>query len=310
MIKFIIKRLFALIPVILGVSFVIFLMLRLVPGDPATLILGDTATSEAIDALRFEMGLDQPFFIQYFQWVWNMIINFDLGVSYFGNRSVTTEIMSHFRATAQLAGLSILVAFVIGVPIGIISAVKQYSIFDNISMFFALLGVSMPNFWQGLLLVFFFALTLNGLLPSSGWTTAQHMILPTITLATGAMANIARMTRSSMLEIINQDYIKTAKAKGQTNNIITYKHALRNALIPIITATGLQFGNLISGVVLTETIFAIPGLGRLMINAIAQRDFPIVQGTVLFIALLYSLINLGVDILYAFADPRIKSEYK
>lgn len=294
----------------LGVSFIIFLMLYLVPGDPVAMILGDTATPEAAAALRQELGLDAPFFIQFFRWIWNLVVNFDLGTSFFGNRSVSAEIMSRLPATAQLAGLSILVAIVIGVPIGIISAIKQYSIFDNVSMFFALLGVSMPNFWQGLLLVWLFALTLNGLLPSSGWTSWQHMILPTVTLATGSMANIARMTRSSMLEIIRQDYIKTARAKGQIERKIIFKHALKNALIPIITAIGLQFGNLLGGAVLTETIFSIPGIGRLMIDAIGQRDYPIVQGTVLFIALTFSLINLIVDILYSYADPRIKSAYK
>ena len=299
-----------LVPVMLGVSFIIFLMLYLVPGDPVAMILGDTATPEAAAALRQELGLDAPFFIQFFRWIWNLVVNFDLGTSFFGNRSVSAEIMSRLPATAQLAGLSILVAIVIGVPIGIISAIKQYSIFDNVSMFFALLGVSMPNFWQGLLLVWLFALTLNGLLPSSGWTSWQHMILPTVTLATGSMANIARMTRSSMLEIIRQDYIKTARAKGQIERKIIFKHALKNALIPIITAIGLQFGNLLGGAVLTETIFSIPGIGRLMIDAIGQRDYPIVQGTVLFIALTFSLINLIVDILYSYADPRIKSAYK
>jgi len=308
--KFIFKRLLMLVPVMLGVSFIIFLMLYLVPGDPVAMILGDTATPEAAAALRQELGLDAPFFIQFFRWIWNLVVNFDLGTSFFGNRSVSAEIMSRLPATAQLAGLSILVAIVIGVPIGIISAIKQYSIFDNVSMFFALLGVSMPNFWQGLLLVWLFALTLNGLLPSSGWTSWQHMILPTVTLATGSMANIARMTRSSMLEIIRQDYIKTARAKGQIERKIIFKHALKNALIPIITAIGLQFGNLLGGAVLTETIFSIPGIGRLMIDAIGQRDYPIVQGTVLFIALTFSLINLIVDILYSYADPRIKSAYK
>ena len=308
--KFILRRLLLLIPVMLGVSFIIFLMLYLVPGDPARLVLGDHATPEAIAQLRGEMGLDDPLWLQYGRWLWNLVVHQDLGTSFRGNRSVSAEIMARLPATMQLAGLSILVAILIGIPVGIISAIKQYSIFDNVSMFFVLLGVSMPNFWQGLLLVFFFALVMNGLLPSSGWDSFSHMILPTITLATGPAVNIARMTRSSMLEVIRQDYIRTARAKGQIEGVVTLKHALKNALIPIITAIGLQFGNLLGGAVLTETIFSVPGIGRLMVDAIRERDYPMVQGTVLFIALMFSVVNLIVDILYTYADPRVKSKHE
>jgi peptide/nickel transport system permease protein len=221
--------------------------------------------------------------------------------------------MDRFPATLQLAGAAVLVAVAIGIPIGIISATRQYSIFDNVSMFIALLGVSMPNFWQGMLLIIVFAVNL-GWLPSGGLRGGSYnfvdLILPAITLGTGSAAVIARMTRSSMLEVIRQDYIKTARAKGQTERIITNKHALKNALIPIITVIGLNFGSLLGGAVLTESIFTIPGVGRLMVDAISARDFPVVQGGVLFIALMFSVVNLAVDILYSFVDPRIKSQYK
>ena len=307
--KFILRRLLLLIPVMLGVSVIIFLMLYLVPGDPASLQLGEAAAPEAIAALRREMGLDDPLWVQYGRWLWQLVVHRDLGTSFRGNRNVSTEIIARLPATLQLAGAAISIAIVVGVPIGIISAVKQYSIFDNVSMFVALLGVSMPNFWQGILLVMFFSLTL-GLLPSSGWDSFNHMILPAVTLATGPAANIARMTRSSMLEVIRQDYIRTARGKGQVERIVTTKHALKNALIPIITAIGLQFGGLLGGAVLTESIFSIPGIGRLMVDAIRERDYPMVQGGVLLIALLFSMVNLAVDVLYAYADPRIKSEYK
>ena len=307
--KFILRRLLLLIPVMLGVSFIIFLMLYLIPGDPARLQLGDTAPIEAVEQLRQEMGLDDPLLVQYSRWIGNLIINQDLGTSFRGNRDVATEIIARFPATLQLAGAAIFVSIIVGIPIGIISAIKQYSVFDNASMFAALLGVSMPNFWQGILLVLLFSLIL-GWLPSFGWENWTHMILPAVTLGTGPAANIARMTRSSMLEVIRQDYIRTARAKGQIEIVVTVKHALKNALIPIITAIGLQFGGLLGGAVLTESIFSVPGIGRMMVEAIRDRDYPMVQGGVLFIALLFSVVNLVVDILYTYADPRIKSQHK
>jgi len=297
----------------LGVSLIIFSMMHFTPGCPARIQLGEHASYEAIEALRDDMGLNDPFPVQYGRWLGNLVINQDVGRSIRTNRDVSEEILDRFPATLQLAGAAVVVSIAIGVPIGIISATKQYSIFDNVSMFIALLGVSMPNFWQGMLLIIVFAVNL-GWLPSGGLPGGsdnfRYLVLPAITLGTGSAAVIARMTRSSMLEVIRQDYIKTARAKGQTERVITNRHALKNALIPIITVVGLAFGSLLGGAVITESIFNIPGVGRLMVDSIAARDFPVVQGGVLFIALMFSVINLLVDILYAFVDPRIKSQYK
>ena len=310
--KFILRRLLMLIPVMLGVSFIVFSMLHLAPGDPAVTIAGEHATLEQIEAIRESMGLNDPFLVQYGRWLGNAVIHQDLGVSR-ANHSVVDELMSRFPATLQLAGAAVLVSVVIGLPIGIISATKQYSIFDNVSMLFALLGVSMPNFWQGMLLMLLFALNL-GWLPFGGLPGGAdnfvYLILPAITLGTSSAAVVARMTRSSMLEVIRQDYIKTARAKGQTERIITTRHALKNALIPIITVVGLNFGFMLGGAVITEMVFTIPGIGSFMVNAIQQRDFPVVQGGVLFVALTFTVVNLAVDILYAFVDPRIKSQYR
>ena len=308
MLKYILKRLLYLIPVMFGVSLIIFAMMYFTPGDPARIILGETATEAAVEQLRDELGLNDHFVIQYGRWLFDAVRG-DIGTSYQTRRPVVDEIMDRFPATFQLAAAGVFVAVVIGIPIGIISATKQYSIFDNVSMFFALLGVSMPNFWQGLLLLLLFSLRLQWL-PSSGLEGFDSLILPAITLGTGSAAVIARMTRSSMLEVIRQDYIKTARAKGQKESVIITRHALKNALIPIITVIGLQFGILLGGAVITEAIFTIPGVGTLMVGAISSRDFPVVQGGVLFIAIMFSLVNLVVDILYSFVDPRIKSQYK
>lgn len=309
MIKYILRRLLLLIPVMLGVSFIVFTMMYFTPGDPAKIMLGETAPQEAVDQLREELGLNDHFFIQYGRYVKNAVIHQDLGRSYTTNRLVFDEIASRFPNTLKLAGLGVLVAVIIGIPVGIISATRQYSLFDNASMVFALVGVSMPNFWQGLLLILLFSVQWK-LLPSSGFDTWKQMILPAITLGTSSAAIITRMTRSSMLEVIRQDYIRTARAKGQKESVVINRHALKNALIPVITVIGLQFGYLLGGAVLTESIFGITGVGRLMVDSIKSRDYLMVQGGVLFIAIVFSIVNLGVDILYAFLDPRIKSQYK
>jgi len=309
MIKYILRRLLLLIPVMLGVSFIVFTMMYFTPGDPAKIMLGETAPQEAVDQLREELGLNDHFFVQYGRYVKNAVIHQDLGRSYTTNRLVFDEIASRFPNTLKLAGLGVLVAVIIGIPVGIISATRQYSLFDNASMVFALVGVSMPNFWQGLLLILLFSVQWK-LLPSSGFDTWQQMILPAITLGTSSAAIITRMTRSSMLEVIRQDYIRTARAKGQKESVVINRHALKNALIPVITVIGLQFGYLLGGAVLTESIFGITGVGRLMVDSIKSRDYLMVQGGVLFIAIVFSIVNLGVDILYAFLDPRIKSQYK
>lgn len=309
MIKYVLRRILFLIPVLLGVTFIVFSLMYITPGDPAKLILGEQASTEAVQAMRQELGLDQPFLIQYFNYVKKAVLQLDIGRSYVTHRPVAQEIMSVFPATLQLAIAAMVVAILMGIPVGIISAIKQYSIFDTISMLIALLGVSMPVFWLGLLLIILFTVKL-GWLPASGFSSVKHMIMPAVALGAMTAAIVTRMTRSSMLEVIRQDYIRTARAKGQQESVVVLKHALGNALIPIIAVVGLQFGHLLGGAVLTESIFSIPGVGRLMVDSIKMRDFPVVQGGVLFIAISFSLINLLVDLLYAYVDPRIRSQYK
>ncbi|RLK64172.1 ABC transporter permease [Atopobacter sp. AH10] len=309
MLKYIIKRLLYLIPVILGVSFIVFALLYMTPGDLARNALGPSASEEAVKALRLEMGLDDPFLVQFGRYLKNAVFHFNFGYSYITRSEVAGEIMSRAGATVKLAATAITYAVIIGVPVGIISAVKQYSLFDNITMIFALIGISMPVFWLGLLLILVLSVQLH-LLPSSGYNTPVHMVLPMMALGAQSVSVIARMTRSSMLEVIRKDYIQTAKAKGQKGNVVIWKHALKNALIPIITITGTQFGQLMGGAVMTEVIFSIPGIGRLMVDSIMKRDAPMVLGCVLFVAVTFSLVNLVVDILYTFVDPRLKTQYE
>jgi peptide/nickel transport system permease protein len=288
--------------------FVIFSLTYITPGDPALMILGVRATTAEIFALREEMGLEDPFFIQFGKYLANTF-RLDFGISYISSRPVFNEIIARFPTTVQLASISIVVALMLGIPLGILSATKQYTIFDNGATIVGLLGVSIPNFWLGMMFILLFSVKL-GWLPSSGFGTPMHWILPAFTIGISSMAMIMRMTRSSMLEVIRQDYIRTARAKGQKESVIIFKHALRNALIPVITVVGLQFGSMLGGAILTETVFAIPGLGRYMVEAISRRDYPVIQGGVLLVAISFSFVNLLVDILYAFVDPRIRSQYK
>lgn len=310
--KYIVRRLVMMIPVLLGVTFIVFFIMSLTPGDPAAIILGDQASSEALALKRVELGLNDPLLIRYATYMGNLLRG-DLGTSYKNQISVAQQVWDKFPNTALLAIAGILVALVIGIPIGILSAKKQYTFMDTSSMVFSLIGVSMPNFWLGLLLSLLFALKL-GWLPSQGMGSGfiplmRSLVLPALTLGTGAAATVVRMTRSSMLEVIRQDYISTARAKGITEKQVTNKHMLKNALIPIVTAVGLQFGQLLGGAMLTETIFSWPGLGRLMVDSITSKDIPMVLGAVIFMATMFSFVNLFVDILYAFLDPRIKSQY-
>ncbi|ABR49058.1 Nickel-transporting ATPase [Alkaliphilus metalliredigens QYMF] len=307
--KYILRRLLYLIPVILGVSLIVFTMMYFTPGDPARIMLGESAPDEEVARMRESLGLDDPYVVQFGRYVKNAVVHQDIGRSYRTGRPVAEEVLTRFPATLKLAAAGVFVAVVIGIPIGIISATKQYSLFDNVAMIFALMGVSMPNFWQGMMGILIFSVYL-GWFPSSGFSTFRHLILPATTIGTSSAAIITRMTRSSMLEVVRQDYIRTARAKGQAESVVINQHALKNALIPIITVIGLQFGYLLGGAVLTESIFSIPGVGKLMVDSILTRDFPVVQGGVLFIAVTFSMVNLVVDILYAYVDPRIKSQYK
>ena len=307
--KYIAKRLLMLIPVIIGVSFLVFFIMAMTPGDTAKTILGEDAPPEALEAFREEYGLNDPIPVRYANYMIKLVQG-DLGKSYKTGRPVFEEVMSRFPATLELAFWGMLFAVALSIPIGIISATKQYSLIDSISMVFALLGVATPNFWLGLMLIIIFSLHL-GILPSGGNNAGfASLILPVITLGTGCMANITRTTRSSMLEVIRQDYIRTAKAKGVSKNKVINKHALKNALIPVVTVIGLQFGSLLGGAVLTETVFSWPGIGQFLVASIKAKDAPSVLGCVIIFSICFSIVNLAVDILYAFIDPRIKSKYK
>jgi peptide/nickel transport system permease protein len=299
--------------VILGATMLTFLVMHFAPGDPAEMIATarygmDGLNSETINRIRAEEGLDAPIHIQYLKWL-NRLLHGDLGCSLSTGKSVSAEILSRFPATLRLALASMIVSLVIAVPVGIISATRQYSVIDNISMFGALIGVSMPNFWLGLLLMLVFSLYL-GLLPVCGYGdgSIRYVLLPAITLGTGMAAMTTRLIRSSMLESLKQDYITLARAKGLKEGIVVRKHALRNALIPVITIVGLQFGSLLEGAVIVETVFAWPGVGKLLVESIFERDYAMITGCVLFIAIIFVLVNLIVDILYAYLDPRIRYE--
>ncbi|MCI9340443.1 MAG: ABC transporter permease [Dorea sp.] len=307
MLKFTLKRLASLVLVLIGVSFLVFMLLSLTPGDPVRMMLGESATPEAQEALRKEMGLDDPLLLQYGRYMKNIVVHQDLGTSYSTQRPVLDEIMNVFPNTVQLAVAAMVIAVILGIFLGIISAVKQNSLLDNIVMVLALIGTSAPIFWIGILMILLFSVQL-GWLPPSGFGSFEQLIMPAVALGMQSKAVVARMTRSSMLEVIRQDFVKTARAKGQREIIVILKHVFRNALIPIITVVGLQFGTLLGGAMLTEVVFSIPGVGRLMIEAIKQRDFPIVQGSVLFVAACFSLVNLAVDLLYAVVDPKVSKE--
>lgn len=307
--KYILKRLLFLVPVILGVSFVVFTMLYITPGDPARMALGEQASEEAVQKFREQEGLNDPFIVQYGRYLYNAVFKGDLGRSYTTKRPVVQEILNVFPSTLLLTILSMIIAVVIGIPFGIVSAVKQYSLLDSVIMFLALVGISMPVFWLGLILILTFSVKL-GWFPPSGFYGFKYMVLPAFALSAQAIAIITRMTRSSMLEVVRQDYIRTVRAKGQKESVVIGFHALKNALIPIITVVGVQFGYLLGGAILTEVIFSINGVGRLMVEAIKMRNYPVVQGGVLFTALTFSIVNLLVDLLYAYVDPRIKAQYK
>jgi ABC-type dipeptide/oligopeptide/nickel transport system permease component len=312
MTQYILRRFLWAIPVLLGASFLVFWSIRWVPGDPAIAIAGELATPELVEKVRAELGLDQPLPIQYGIYLGRMLRG-DMGTSVRSGLPVFEEIRIRLPRTLQLTFFSLLFAAAIGIPIGVLSATRANTWIDALSMIFALLGVSMPIFWLGLMLIVFFALTLPSwlglnqpILPPTGAGSWQHLVMPTIALAANSMAIQARMTRASMLEVLRSDYIRTARAKGVPEFSVVYNHGLRNALIPIVTVIGLQFGTLLGGAVLTETVFAWPGIGRLLVDSIGYRDYPVIQGTVLVITVGFVLVNILVDVLYAYLDPRIR----
>ena len=311
MTTYIIGRLVAVVPVLLGVSLLVSSMIFFLPGDPAQLMLTEMGgaaagrvTPEQYENLRRELGLDEPFVVHYAKFL-GKALQGDLGRSYQSRRSVLDAILEHLPSTIQLTFAGLGLAIVIGVVLGVVAALRPNSIGDNLSMFFALAGVSLPEFWLALMLIFFFSFSL-GWFPATGQGGIERLVLPAFALGLRAAATIARLTRASMLEIMNQDYITTARAKGLAGRVVVTRHALKNALIPVVTIVGLQFGNLMAGAVIIETVFARQGVGRLAVDAIRMKDFPMVQGTVLFAATAYVLTNLIVDISYAWLDPRIR----
>jgi peptide/nickel transport system permease protein len=310
MVALIIRRIVQLLFLLLGLSFLVFGSMYIAPGDPASIIGGPTATASDLAAIRTNLGLDQPFLVQYGHYLLN-VLHGNLGYSYQTQQSVAEAIATRFPTTLKLATVSMIVAIVIGGVAGIVSALKKNSWLDVSSTVISLAGISIPSFWFGTILILIFSVTLQ-VLPVGGmdspfWTVEgiKQMILPAITLGTGTAAMIARMSRSSMLEVIGADYIRTARAKGVKEKSVVWIHALKNAMIPVITIIGLDFGALLGGTIITEQVFAINGIGRLMINAISARDFPMVQGSVLLVATLFVVVNLLVDIIYILVDPRI-----
>ncbi len=314
--RYVVRRLLLLVPVLLGVSLIIFMVLHLAPGDPAEIMLGSQATQADLARLRAELGLTDPLYVQYIHWL-GLVARGDLGRSIWMKRPVLAEVLGRFKATLVLTGAGLLLSTVAGLALGIASAVRPNSLLDRLSAVASLFGASMPVFWLGIVLMVIFALWL-GWLPASGMFAPYgggdlrdllaHLALPAVTLAAASVTIIARLTRSTMLETLGQDYIRTARAKGVVEGAVVLRHGLKNALIPIVTVVGVQAGYLLGGAVLTETVFAWPGVGTLMVQGILARDFPLVQGCVLVVALSFVIINLIVDLLYAWLDPRIRYE--
>ena len=294
------------IPTVVVASAIVFLMLRFIPGDPAMLMAGEDPKPEVIQALRKQWGLEEPLPVQYLVFIKN-VISGNLGISIRSALPVSYEISLRLPHTMLLSLVAMTLSIVIGILVGIISSTRPYSIVDNASMLVALIGVSAPAFWTGLMLMWLFAVRL-GWLPAVGVGTLAHIVLPSITLTGFTTPVLARQTRSSMLEVLRQDYIRTARSKGLSERAIVYGHAVRNAMIPVITVAGISFGRLLGGSIVTETVFAYPGIGKLLIDAIFARDYPIVQGTVLVYAVVFTFLNLLVDLTYAYIDPRIHYE--
>lgn len=312
MFNYIVKRVLSLIPVLFVVSIAIFLLIHITPGDPASIVLGIDASEEQINELRHQLGLDLPIYEQYIRWVLG-VFQGDFGTSYFSNEPVTTSIFEHIKPTLSLAIFAQIITILIAIPLGIAAANRRGTVADQSIMGVSLLGMSIPSFLLGLLLILLFGVKL-GWLPIAGYqplsagllTHLQYLIMPAISLGAIQAALVARMTRTSMLEVLNTNFIKTAQAKGVKNRAIIYKHALRNAFLPILTVIGQTFGILIAGAVVTETIFNIPGIGQLIINSVERRDYAVIQGVVLFVTLSYVFINLVIDLLYGFIDPRVR----
>jgi len=311
MFRYILKRLLLMIPVVIGVTILIFTLMYFADGDPATTILGSNATAEQIAELKEKLGLNQPYLTRLLNYLKDVFLHFDFGVSYFSGASVSAEILSRFPRSLLISFISMIITLAAGIPLGIMAATHRNKAGDTFTMLFSLVGVSMPGFWVGQMLQVLFAVYLVWL-PFGGYEAGhvKYYILPCIAASLGGIAGIARQTRSSMLEVIRSDFISTARAKGQTEHNVIYKHALKNALIPVITSAGMNFGVTLGGALVVETVFAIPGLGTYAIACINKRDYPGVQGTIVFVAIAFSIVMLLVDLIYAFVDPRIKAQYQ
>ena len=307
--KYILKRLLWMIPVVLGVLLIVFFISYITPGDPVKTILGSNYTQEAYDAKTKELGLDKPFFYQYGKYVLDMVTKGDLGTSYSYGHSVSEQIWSRMGIPFEIGILGVLLTIILGVPFGVLSATKQYSVLDYSVTTLSTLFAAMPNFWLALVAILLFSLKLRWL-PATGFGTVQQLILPVLTNALTSVAVVARMTRSSMLEVIRQDYIRTARAKGLREGTVIRRHALKNALIPVLTVVGMQMSMVMGGSVIVETIFSIPGLGAYMMAGINARDYPVINGCVVVLSLSICVMNLLVDIAYAYVDPRIRAQYE
>jgi peptide/nickel transport system permease protein len=306
LLQYTLRRILTAFPSVLGVMIIVFAMVRLAPGDPAQNLAGEFADAQTIELIRERFGLNEPQHVQFYRFVTG-VLQGDLGTSTRTYRPVTADLATYFPNTIELALGAIVVALLFGIPSGILAALRPNSPFDLTVMIGALIGVSMPVFWFGLLAILIFSVQL-GWFPVAGRGSLMHLFLPAITLGLSSMAIIARMTRSSMLEVLNQDFIRTARAKGLFGSGVVLKHALRNALVPVVTVVGLQFGALLAGAVITETVFSWPGIGRLLVDSIRARDYPVVQGAVLLIAVSFIFVNLVVDLIYGYIDPRIRYE--
>jgi peptide/nickel transport system permease protein len=312
MTQYVTRRVIAIVPVLFGISVLVFLLVHLIPGDVAQILLGTQATDQQIETLRRTFGLDRPLPVQYLDWV-SHVVTGDFGVSFRTSRPVLPDLISRFGVTVQLTGVSMLIALAVASPLGVASAANRGKRADAISRVVALLGLSIPNFWLGTMLILFVSLVLHWLPPvgfvsllENPWLGMQTLILPALALGTAVAAFIMRMVRSSLLEVLRQDFIRTAKAKGLKDHAVLYRHALKNAFIPVLTVIGVQIGYLLGGAVIIESIFSLPGMGRFLLDSINNRDYSIVQGGVLFIALIFSVVNLAVDLVYGWLDPRIR----
>jgi len=308
MYRYIVKRLLFLIPTILGVVFIIFLVMNITPGDPARALLGVSAPQADVDALNHELGYDLPFFQKYVNYIKNMVVNRDFGISYFTKQSVFDEIWPRYLVTIRLALMGVFLSAVIGIPLGIYAAVKQYSLWDTIPSILAFLIAAIPSFVLGMLLLFIFSLKLNWL-PSYGIDSYKHYIMPALAISIPPAAMNLRFTKSSMLESVRQDYVRTARAKGAPENVVIWKHALKNALLPVITNIGLSLGTLIAGAVVAEKLFSIPGIGSLIVDRITYKDEPVIIAGTVLIAVCFTIVMLIVDLIYAYIDPRIRAKY-